>query len=137
MDHDTTGPGGDGQLAEVIEFPLWRRRVVGPPESARHEAGRADVEDLTDGIDGSADTWDDGADIWTDEALADDSGLPPARADRGSACMAELVAMMTADGADVVAFARSLPARFRPRLPADLRLAAGFGADAAVAAAGR
>ncbi len=42
------------------------------------------------------------------------------------AAMTELLGLMTADGADVVAFARAVPARFRGRLPADLRLAAGL-----------
>lgn len=92
------------RVADVIAFPSWRRAAAS-----------------TSGLDG--------ADAGTVTETAD-------RADNGEGacvqvpdprqCMAELVAMLAAEGQDVVAFARAVPPRFRGRLPTELRLAAGL-----------
>ena len=115
MTQDRTRPGGDAELAVVIEFPGWRRHAdaasEGLPETPDDGLGGDGIED----------------DDWS-YAVA---GAGPAAGlegqAQGTACMAELVAMLAADGEDVVAFARAVPARFRRRLPAGLRLAAGLG----------
>lgn len=86
--------------ARIISFPLERRRAL--------EVGRA-----------------------RDAVRAGDEPGAECRDQRHTSepaeCMAELIAMLAADGADVVAFALRVPTRFRSRLPADLRLAAGLG----------
>ena len=75
---------------------------------------------------GEVTAWADGPDAQVIAFPSRRSRPTVGRASCPEECMAELVAMLAEDGADVLAFARAVPARFRERLPADLRLAAGL-----------